>query len=310
MTGRIRGENKALPFITMPDIFISYSRKDSAQALELAERLRAEGMGVWIDQHGIDAATSYSHEIVQALDEARAMLVLLSQSSIESHSVIRELTLAFEAKKAILPVSLEKVTLPTQFRYLLAGIQRAKISDVEGIVRSLSKLGLGRTATLPPPGSDGARPAVQTDTRKTLIILPFEDHSPMQDHQWFADGLSGELIDAMSGIKSLRILDRTTSKGLRGVKQTMKELGVLFDTRYFVEGSVTKVSDTIKISAALIDIEAGEHVWRDSIKGTMGDIFAIQESVTAKVVEGLKLHLTREEKSLLARHGTENSEAF
>src|ERR1700733_8727194 len=119
----------------MPDIFISYSRKDSAQALELAERLRLSGMHVWIDQHGIEAATSWSNEIVQAIDGAKVVIVLLSAYSIISHNVIKELSIASEAKKSILPIDIEAVTLPTQFRYQLAGIQRAKLEDFDGILR-------------------------------------------------------------------------------------------------------------------------------------------------------------------------------
>ena len=90
----------------MADIFISYSRKDSRQALALAEQLRASGMEVWIDQHGIEAATSWSSEIVQAIGASGVLVVLLSKGSMESDNVVREISLAFEKKKRILPIEL------------------------------------------------------------------------------------------------------------------------------------------------------------------------------------------------------------
>ena len=293
----------------MADIFISYSRKDSEQALALVERLRAAGMGVWIDQRGIEAATSWSNEIVQAVDESKAMLVLLSESSIASDNVVRELSLAFEAKKPIVPIDIETVTLPTQFRYQLAGIQRAQLSDFEGIVRSLEKLGVARTSVRSSEQRAEAR-ATPPDDRKSLIILPFEDLSPAQDNLWFADGLAGEMIDALGHIKSLRMLDRKTSLELRGVKQSIAEIAKLFDTRYFIEGTVRKFGEQIKISVSLLDIETGDHLWQESHKGKFEDIFEIQELVAEKVVIGLKLHLTKEEKSQLAERGTENAEAY
>ena len=142
-------------------------------------------------------------------------------------------------------------------------------------------------------------------------MLPFEDLSPAgEDNAWFADGLGGELIDALGHIKSLRILDRTTSIGLRGTNLRTIEIGKEFNTRYFIEGSVRKFGEQIKISVALLDIETGDYLWQESHKGAFKNIFDIQESVAAKVVDGLKLHLTKEEKTLVQQRGTENTEAY
>src|SRR5256885_3342968 len=108
----------------MPDIFISYSRKDAAQALELAERLRVRGIDVWIDQSGIEAAKSWSKEIVRAIDECKAFLVLISTSAQQSQNVSREVGIASESKKPMLPVLLEDIKLSDELRYHLSGIQR------------------------------------------------------------------------------------------------------------------------------------------------------------------------------------------
>lgn|GEM_PF-3192883 len=127
------------------DLFLSYSRKDAPQATELAERFTMSGISVWIDHQGIDMATSWSNEIVQAIDECKAFIVLLSRSSVESDNVRRELSLAFESKKRILPIELEEVVLPTQIRYELAGTQRARLSDFEGILKSIGRFGIAST---------------------------------------------------------------------------------------------------------------------------------------------------------------------
>ncbi len=294
----------------MPDVFISYSRKDSEQALQLAERLRASGMDVWIDQVGLELASSWSREIVESIENCKAFVLLLSETAMASKNVVKELSIASESGRSILPVELQHVRLTSDFKYALAGMQRAPISDLDAIFRSLAKLGVARASARSPEQRAEAR-ATPPDIRKSLIVLPFEDLSPAgEDNGWFADGLAGELIDALGHIKSLRILDRKTSIGLRGAKLRTIEIGKEFNTRYFIEGSVRKFGEQIKISVSLLDIETGDYLWQESHKGKFEDIFEIQESVAEKVVAGLKLHLTKEEKTLMQRRGTENAEAY
>ncbi len=124
----------------MPDIFVSYSSKDCEQASVLVERLRASGYSVWIDESGIDAASSWSKEIASALGGCKAVLLLLSSSSLASKNVAKELSVAAELDKHILPVELEPVKLSGDFLYHFSGLQRAQLADFEGIVRWLTKL--------------------------------------------------------------------------------------------------------------------------------------------------------------------------
>ncbi len=111
----------------MADIFISYSSKDKEKADQLTELLVSAGLSVWIDQSGIDAATSWSEEIVDAIDSCKAFIVMLSPNSIESHNVVKEVSLASEKRKKILPLDLEPVEIPKNLQYALAGIQRTSI---------------------------------------------------------------------------------------------------------------------------------------------------------------------------------------
>jgi adenylate cyclase len=284
----------------MSDIFISYSRKDSEQALQLAERLQGEGMSVWIDQRGIEAAKSWSAEIVNAIEASKAFLVLLSSHSIESDNVARELSLAFESKRPMLPVAIEDVNLPANFKYPLAGIQRVAYTQHDAITQAL--IGCGVTIA--------KRAEVAIDSRKALMILPFEDLSPTRDNEWFADGLASELISALSKIKSLRLIDWNTSKILKERKLKTVDLAAELSVRYFLEGSVRKFGDQIKITSTLLDIHEGEYLWQFSEKGTMADIFNLQEAVAQKVLSGLKLHLTKEESSKIEEWGTTNPEAY
>jgi TolB-like protein len=288
----------------MADIFISYSSKDKEKADQLSELLASAGLSVWIDQSALEVSTSWSAEIVDAISSCSAFIVLLSPNSIESHNVIKEVSLASEKRKKILPLDLEPITLPRELEYQLAGIHRTSMTNIDSIIRALGKLGLEATQ------APTLKLVKETDSRKSLMILPFEDLSPTADNGWFTDGIVSELIQSLSNVKALRLMDAQTTKEFKKYNGHLtvyaKEMGV----RYFVQGDVRKFGDNIKINSRLLDIETGDHLWQDSLKGTMDDIFDIQEQVAEKVVEGLKLHLSKEEKESVAKKPTENAEAY
>jgi adenylate cyclase len=319
----------------VPDIFISYSRKDSEHAEQLAELLTAAGLNFWMDKRGIEAATSWSGEISKAITECSALVVMLSANSIASSNVRKEVSLASERQKKILPLDIEPVELPDDLAYHLAGIQRAPITNIDAIIRALGKLGIVRVESADlgtQAGKDGvpgsARPTraqptraqptraqptraqPTRDERKSLMILPFEDLSPTADNQWFADGIVSEMISALSNVKAIRIADNQATKEFRNYHGQLTTYAHTMNIRYFVTGDVRKFGDQIKISSRLLDIETGDHLWQDSMKGTMNDIFDIQEKVAEKVVEGLKVHLASDEKKKLSERGTENAEAY
>lgn len=288
----------------MADIFISYSSKDKEKADQLTELLASAGLSVWIDKTGIEAATSWSEEIVNALDACKAFVVMLSPSSIESKNVVREVALAFEKNKKILPLDLEPVQLPASLQYHLAGLQRTSMMNIDSIIRALGKIGL-EAKQIPTP-----KIVRETDSRKSLMVLPFEDLSPTQDNGWFADGLTGELIDALAHIRSIRLIDRKTSMGFKNHRDKTIEIAKELQVRYFIDGSVRKFGEQIKISTALLDVVEGEYLWQESHKGVFADIFDIQESVAQKVVTALKLHLSNDEMGKVSARETNNAEAY
>jgi adenylate cyclase len=288
----------------MADIFISYSSKDREYAEQLTELLASAGLSVWIDKSGIEAAESWSESIVDAIDSCKAFIVMLSPASILSNNVVKEVSLASEKRKKILPLDLEPVELPKNMQYALAGIQRAPMTNIDAVIRALGKLGL--VATQAP----SFKLVHETDARKSLMILPFEDLSPTGDNGWFADGLASELISALSNVKALRVADPQATKDFKRYQGTLPKYANEMNIRYFVQGDVRKFGDNIKITTRLLDVESGDFLWQDSMKGVMNDIFEIQEAVALKVVEGLKIHLASDEKKKLSERGTENAEAY
>lgn len=279
----------------MPDIFISYSRKDSLQAIELADRLRANGIEVWIDQRGIVGAEQWATEIVEGIRACNTFIILISPNSIESENVLRELSLASEKRKRVLPVVIEPTILPSSFEYPLAGLQHVPFVEFDRIMHA---------------HKHGVEKVIHKDERKSIMILPFEDLSPTGDNAWFADGIVSELISALSNVKSIRIADNQATKEFKKYAGQLTTYAREMNYRYFVQGDVRKFGDQIKISSRLLDIETGDHLWQNSMKGVMDNIFDFQEEVALKVVEGLKVHLAADEKEKLSERGTENTEAY
>ena len=130
------------------EVFISYAAKDRTRVLDLVERLRAAGVSVWIDQMGIEGATMWSQEIVAAIRSCKVLILAISENSAGSENVVKEVALASEGRKRILPVYLAQAEIPESMAYQLAGIQRIEFFEeqedaaLQAIIRALSKLGV------------------------------------------------------------------------------------------------------------------------------------------------------------------------
>lgn len=130
------------------EVFVSYARVDRARVLQLVERMRSAGVGVWIDEGGIHGASLWGQEIVDAIESARVMVLMLSDASITSDNVVKELSIASEDKKPILPVYLHQAEIPKSMRYQLAGIQHIEYYEgneevaFRSMCAALSRLGV------------------------------------------------------------------------------------------------------------------------------------------------------------------------
>ena len=292
------------------DIFISYSTLDRHHALTLVERLREAGHSVWIDQQGVDAATSWSKEIAEALEECSTFILLLSPNSLASENVAKELAVAAELKKHIIPIELESVQLKREFLYHLTGLQRVSHTNIDAIVHVLRKYGASETDVSP---SGTLATPERTEVRSTTLriaVLPFEDLSPNHDNEWFSDGLTNELISTLTKLPELYVIDKQTSKMYKGAKLSSKHIAGELNVRYLVTGEVRKAGEKIRIQASLIDTTDGRTLWDEKFNGSMDDIFEIQEKTALDITDGLKLKLTPEEEKILETKMSKSVEAY
>jgi TolB-like protein len=126
----------------------------------------------------------------------------------------------------------------------------------------------------------------------SIAVLPFINLSADPDNEYFSDGLTEELITDLSGVKSLRVISRTSSLQLKGTTKGMREIGRTLGVRYALTGSARKAGNTLRITAQLVDTTADEQIWAEKYSGTMDDVFDVQERVSRAIVAALRVTLT------------------
>lgn len=159
------------------------------------------------------------------------------------------------------------------------------------------RLGLAVTEAAPPapvPPAE-APPALPLPDRPSLAVLAFTNLSGDAEQEYFADGVVDDIITALSRLRALFVIARTSSFVYKGravdVKQVARELGV----RYVLEGSVRRAAGRVRIVAQLIDAESGRHIWADHFDARFEDIFELQDRVTECVAGAIEPTLRRAE---------------
>ncbi|UCG92674.1 MAG: tetratricopeptide repeat protein [candidate division WOR-3 bacterium] len=145
---------------------------------------------------------------------------------------------------------------------------------------------------------------------KSIAVLPFTDISPQKDQEYFCDGVSEELINALTKVEDLRVVARTSAFAFKGKTEDIREIGKKLNVKTVLEGSVRKAGNNLRITAQLINVDDGYHLWSERYDRQMEDIFTIQDEISQAIVETLKLKLLGEEEAILVKHHTENLEAY
>lgn len=316
------------------EVFVSYSRDDERLVFDLAAKLRQAGVSLWIDQGALDAASLWSEQIVNALESAKVLLLMVTESAVHSHNVTKEVSLVSERKGHILPVHLEPTVIPSKLKYQLAGIQHIeyfKSGDAEAglksILRSLERIGV-KVAAAPEPkpaaaaadssvavpaadqGAAGSIRPLASAERGALAVMPFDNISPDQETDYFSDGLTEELIARLSLVSEIELISRWATKQLKERKHDVHAIRNELGARYIVGGSVRRFQDSVRITVQLVDVETNRQIWGNTYKGKLDDIFDIQEQVAKQIVEALKLKLSFSEKVSLTKRQTVNAQAY
>ncbi len=154
------------------------------------------------------------------------------------------------------------------------------------------------------------RPALQLPDKPSIAVLPFTNMSGDAEQEYFADGITEDIITALSNVQSFFVIARNSTFTYKGkavdVKQVGRELGV----HYVLEGSVRKVGNRVRVTAQLLNAGTASHIWADRYDGELSEIFDLQDKISASVVGAIEPHLTRAEAERIKQKRPESLDAY
>jgi TolB-like protein/Flp pilus assembly protein TadD len=179
-------------------------------------------------------------------------------------------------------------------------------------IETLSKRGYRFIASIERLGN-GARTPVgpaAAVTVDSIAVLPFTSMSPDPADEFFADGMTDEIINALAQIKELHVVARTSAFSFKGKYIDVRAVGKRLNVRTVLLGSVRRAGNEIRITAQLINVEDGYHLWSDRYDREVKDIFEIQDEIARTIAERLKVTLGAGDQERLVKAGTKNLEAY
>jgi TolB-like protein/Tfp pilus assembly protein PilF len=144
----------------------------------------------------------------------------------------------------------------------------------------------------------------------SVAVLPFEDMSPNKDQEYFCEGIAEEIINSLTQVKRLKVIARTSAFAFKGKQMDIRDIGNTLDVANVLEGSIRKDGDNLRITAQLIRVEDGYHLWSEIYKRELKDIFSIQEEISLAIVEKLKMNILGEAIGGILKHYTESTVAY
>lgn len=316
-------------------LFLSYARADSAVAQRLASALEHAGFTLWWDAM-IAGGEAYSRSIADALEKADLVIVLWSKSSIESDWVKDEAGHGRDRHRLI-PLSVDGTQPPLGFRQYqvidlshwhgrkdaseIAAIQRAIHSVLHdehpmqapaptGVSRRTALIG-GSTAVAA-VAAGGAwfaweRGFIGARGPLSIAVLPFRNLSGYRAQDYFADGLTEEVRNALTRIPALRVLAGTSSAKANEEHGDVKAIAADLGVGYLLSGSVQRSGDVARIATDLVDGRTGFSRWSESVDRKITDIFAVQSEIASTVAQKMSVQVAT---AAPAPGGTRNVEAY
>jgi eukaryotic-like serine/threonine-protein kinase len=161
-----------------------------------------------------------------------------------------------------------------------------------------------------PSGSVSGQAATAAPAETSIAVLPFRNMSADREAEYFSDGITEEIISALTGIKQLRVAARTSSFAFKGKDTDVRQIGREIGVRAVLEGSVRQAGRRLRITAQLIDVASGYHLWSERYDREMEDIFAIQDEIAGAIAQTMRVRLLPADEARPAAHGTEDVEAY
>ena len=194
-------------------------------------------------------------------------------------------------------------------------VERAvtKAMSVDGSARYATAAQFGAalaSSSLTTPTDTASLPQTVVSAAKSVAVLPFTNMSNDAENEYFTDGMAEEIINALNKVQSLRVAARTSSFAFKGKNEDVGEIGKKLKVSTVLEGSVRKMGNRLRITAQLVNVADGYHLWSDRYDREMEDVFAIQDDISQAIVKALKVILTEGEKKQIEKARVENVAAY
>jgi TolB-like protein/class 3 adenylate cyclase/lipopolysaccharide biosynthesis regulator YciM len=170
--------------------------------------------------------------------------------------------------------------------------------EIERVLDSLRKAGLPESPPLPLPD------------KPSIAVLPFINMSDEPKQEYFSDGITEEIITALSKVRELFVIARNSTFIYKGKSVKVEQVGRELGVRYVLEGKVRWAGDKVRITAQLVDATTGNYLWTERYDRDLKDIFALQDEITMKILAALQVKLTHGEQARVWAKGTDNLEAY
>ena len=179
-------------------------------------------------------------------------------------------------------------------------------------------VGIGAGWFLRPASEPGASPAGQLEriagadvaAETSIAVLPFANMSADPEQEFFADGITEDILTRLAAIGELRVISRTSIMRYKDSDKSLPEIAAELGVSHVLEGSVRRAGNQVRITGQLIRAADDAHLWAESFDRELADIFAVQTEIAGRIVQALQLQLTEGERERLQRQGTDNAAAY
>ena len=178
------------------------------------------------------------------------------------------------------------------------------LSSLEAVKKGLTMTGKA------PEARPGTTPSGTIGWQASVVVLPFANMSADPEQDYFCDGMAEEIINALTQVEGLRIVARTSAFSFKGKNVDVREIGRVLGVEAVLEGSVRRAGNRLRITAQLINVADGFHLWSERFDRELADVFAIQDEIARAIVDKLEVKLLGKEKGALVKRLTIDHEAY
>jgi eukaryotic-like serine/threonine-protein kinase len=160
------------------------------------------------------------------------------------------------------------------------------------------------------PTETSGRTSSDSRDSPSIAVLPFTNLSADKDNEYFSDGLADEILNALTRLKGLRVIARTSSFAFRNQHEAVRTIGQRLNVSAVLEGSVRRAGARVRVSVQLVDVATESPIWSERFDREMTDVFALQDEIAQAVVSALEVRLTPRDRERLVKRHTENVDAY